>query len=351
LEVKNNGGIEATGVTISDRVPVNTVFDWASDGGEETGGIVTWSIAELGSGESLERTMVVMVAEGLADGTEIENDEYGVACQEVPEGVTGVVVSATVREPVLDIEKSDEPDPVLPGGELTYTIEVINDGGWAATGIVITDRIPIDTAFHWASDGGVQVGDVVSWTVGSLEPGNSLERTLVVTVSEGLSDSSVIDNDQYGVWSDDLGPVMGTPVTTLVGLPMLTISKEVEPELAFPGGEVEYSLTVHNEGHHAATGVVITDRVPVDTEFAWVLDGGELVGDEVRWTGLTLGPGESLTVHWGATVTDDLLVEEVVNESYGTSCSETSDVVLGEPVSTPVLRHTRWYPLVMKYAP
>jgi uncharacterized repeat protein (TIGR01451 family) len=351
LEVKNNGGIKATGVTISDRVPVNTVFDGASDGGEETDGVVTWSITELGSEESVERTMVVMVAEGLADRTEIENLEYGVNCQEVPEGVTGPAVSTTVREPVVSIEKNDEPDPVLPGAELTYAIEVSNDGGWEATEVVITDRIPADTTFHWASDGGELTGDVVSWTVGSLEPGNSVERTLVVTVSGGLSDNSVIDNDQYGVQSLDLGPVMGTPITTLVGLPMLTISKEVEPEVAFPGGEVEYSLTVHNEGHHVATGVVITDRVPLDTEFAWVLDGGEFVGDEVRWTGLTVGPGESVTVHWGATVRESLLVGEIVNESYGTRCSETSEVVMGEPVSTPLLRHRRWYPMVLKYAP
>ncbi len=351
LEVKNNGGIKATGVTISDRVPVNTVFSGASDGGEETDGVVTWSITELGSGESVERTMVVLVAEGLTDGTEIENLEYGVICQEVPEAVTGAAVSTTVREPVVSIEKSDEPDPVLPGEELTYTIELFNDGGWTATEVVITDRIPADTTFHWASDGGELTGDVVSWTVGSLEAANSVKRTLVVTVSGGLSDNSVIDNDQYGVWSEDLAPVMGTPITTLVGLPMLTISKEVEPGLAFPGGEVEYSLTVHNEGHHVATGVVITDRVPLDTDFAWVLDGGELVGDEVRWTGLSLGPGESLTVHWGATVRENLLVGEIVNGSYGAGCSETDEVVMGEPVSTPLLRHRWWYPMVLKYAP
>jgi len=349
LEVKNNGGIEATEVWISDRVPVNTVFSWASDGGEETEGVVTWSIAELGAGETLERTMVVVVAEGLADGTEIENAEYGVECQEVPEGVTGAVVTTTVREPVISIEKSGQPDPVLPGGELTYTIEVSNDGGWEATGVVITDRIPADTSFHWASDGGELMGEAVSWTVGSLEPGKSLERTLVVTVAEGLSDNTVLDNDQYGVRSDEIGPVMGTPITTLVGLPMLTISKEVEPELAFPGGEVEYTLTVSNEGHHVGTGVAITDRVPLETEFAWVLDGGELAGDEVRWTGLSVGPGESVTVHWGATVTDDLLVEEVVNESYGTRCSETIEVVMGEPLSTPLLRQSWWYPLAMKH--
>jgi uncharacterized repeat protein (TIGR01451 family) len=348
LEVKNNGGMRATGLEIWDMVPENTQFSWASDGGEETGGVVSWTVAELGSGNSIERTTVVTVQEEVADGTWIENVEYGVQCDEVPEPVMGPLVSTTVGVPVLAIEKSDEPDPVMPGEELTYTIVVTNDGGWETAGVVITDRIPVGTVFHSASDGGGVMGDVVSWTLPFLEAGGSVQRTMVVTVSDGLSDGTVIENDDYGVKSEDTEAVMGASVSTLVGLPVLSIGKEVEPELAFPGGEVEYMIIVNNEGHHAATWLVITDRVPVDAGFAWVLDGGELAGDEVRWTGLTVGPGESVTVHWGATVTDDLLVPEVVNESYGVLCLEVPEAVTGEAVHTPILRHKVLLPLGMK---
>ena len=73
-----------------------------------------------------------------------------------------------------------------------------------------------------------------------------------------------------------------------------------------------------------------------------------MVGDEVRWTGLSVGAGESVTVHWGATVTEDLLVEEVVNDSYGARCSEVGETVLGEPLHTPILRYELMFPLVMK---
>jgi uncharacterized repeat protein (TIGR01451 family) len=348
LEVTNNGGIRATGVVLSDRVPVNTQFSGASDGGLESGGVVTWSIGELASGQSLARILVVTVAEGLADGTEIENAEYGVGCEEVPEAVMGPGAKTTVGVPALSIGKSDQPDPVLPGEELTYTIVVTNDGGWEATALVITDRIPANTTFHEASDGGVLLGDVVSWTVPSLEVGVCLERTLVVTVSEELSDNTTIENDEYGVRGEGIEPVMGTPEATLVGRPILTIGKEAEPEWALPGEELEYTITVTNEGHHVATGVVITDRVPLHAEFAWVLDGGELVGDEVRWTGLSVEPGDSVTMHWGVTVTEDLLADEVVNESYGVVCSEVTDTVLGEALHTPILRYELLFPLGMK---
>jgi uncharacterized repeat protein (TIGR01451 family) len=349
LVVTNNGGIRATGLLITDTVPEDTAFAWASDGGVESDGVASWSSPELGSGQSLGRTLVVTVSEGLADGTEIENGEYGVGCEEVAEPALGPPVGTLVAVPVLSIGKSAAPDPALPGEGLTYTIVVTNGGGWEATGLVITDRIPVDTTFYGASDGGELFDEVVSWTVGSVEPGHTVERTLVVTVSEGLSDNTLIHNDEYGVRGDEGTPVMGTPLSTLVGLPILSIDKGVEPGLAFPGEEVEYALTVSNDGHHQATGVVITDRVPLNAIFAWALEGGALVGDEVQWTGLSLEPGESVTVHWGATVTEDLLEAEVLNESYGALCAQAPEAVLGEELHTPILRYKTVYPLAVRH--
>ena len=348
LEVRNEGGIKASNLEITDTVPDNATFSWSSNGGEETGGVVTWALSELGSGQSVERAMAVTADERLANGSQIENEEYGVVCDEVTVPVMGSPVSVEVGEPVLAIDKSDDPDPVLPGGELTYTVVVTNSGGWEGAGVVLTDRVPLGTAFHWASDGGVLVGDAVSWTVSSLGIGESVERTMVVSVSEGLSDNTTITNVDYGVRSEDTEAVMGSPVSTLVGLPILTISKDADPELAFPGQELEYSLTVSNEGHHMATGVLITDRVPVDALFAWALDGGALAGDEVQWTGLTVGAGQTIEVTWVVTVTEDLLVEEIVNEWYGARCAEVPETVMGEAVYTPILRYELMYPLIMK---
>jgi hypothetical protein len=47
-------------------------------------------------------------------------------------------------------------------------------------------------------------------------------------------------------------------------------------------------------------------------------------------------------------VTNDLLVAEVVNESYGVLCSEMPEAVMGEALHTPILRHKLLFPLGMK---
>jgi hypothetical protein len=68
----------------------------------------------------------------------------------------------------------------------------------------------------------------------------------------------------------------------------------------------------------------------------------------VRWTGLSLEPGESVTVHWRATVTGDLLEAEVINESYGVLCGQVPEAVLGEELHTPILRYKVLFPVALR---
>ena len=92
-------------------------------------------------------TYGVTVIGPLPDGAIITNADYGVTCAE---GVsaTGSPVTSTVQGmPALNISKTATPDPVQAGGILTYTIVVQNTGNADATGVAITDTIPLNTTF------------------------------------------------------------------------------------------------------------------------------------------------------------------------------------------------------------
>jgi len=97
--------------------------------------------------------------------------------------------------PDLEISKTASPSPVMASSPLTYTLWVTNSGTAAVTDLVITDTVPVSTT--WAS-GGTLVGDVVSFTVSSLDVGQSISRTFVVTVDNVIS-GTVIHNDDYRV--------------------------------------------------------------------------------------------------------------------------------------------------------
>ena len=51
----------------------------------------------------------------------------------------------------LSVTKTDSPDPVRSGGNLTYTITVTNNGPDAATGVTMTDQLPRNAGYGSAS--------------------------------------------------------------------------------------------------------------------------------------------------------------------------------------------------------
>lgn len=107
--------------------------------------------------------------------------------------------SAVAQEPIADlvISKSAEPEPVVSGGTLTYTIEVTNAGD-AATEvgpfpIEITDLYPSEftlTSFEITPIGGCIAGpgSTVTCEVTSLDAGESVTVTIAGTVSAPSGD-------------------------------------------------------------------------------------------------------------------------------------------------------------------
>jgi uncharacterized repeat protein (TIGR01451 family) len=125
-------------------------------------------------------------------------------------------VETTVESaPVLGIDKGAA-DTVQAGGLLTYTIVVSNTGNANATGVVITDIVPISTTFASASDGGTLGGGVVTWNISSLSAKDRLTVTFVVTASKALTTGNQIVNMTYGVTCDEGVSAGGGPVTTTV---------------------------------------------------------------------------------------------------------------------------------------
>ncbi|MCL4295825.1 MAG: S8 family serine peptidase [Anaerolineae bacterium] len=85
----------------------------------------------------------------------------------------------------LAITKSDNPDPVQAGSQLTYTIVVTNNGPATANGVVVTDTLDANTTFVSSSLGAActHSSGVVTCNLGGLTPGQSTSFTITVNVS------------------------------------------------------------------------------------------------------------------------------------------------------------------------
>src|SRR5262249_30205427 len=85
----------------------------------------------------------------------------------------------------LIIAKTDAPDPVQAGQNLTYTITVGNNGPLPATGVTVTDTVPSGVTFVSASanQGSCTGTSTVTCALGNLGTGASAIVTITVRPS------------------------------------------------------------------------------------------------------------------------------------------------------------------------
>jgi uncharacterized repeat protein (TIGR01451 family) len=185
------------------------------------------------------------------------------------ESADGVHVTAVAD---LGITKSDSEDPLTSGTELTYTLEIANDGPSTAVNVLAEDFLPDGVAVDSVSGtGGPSCvfgvpGDVTRPTTcnfDTMAPGDTETMTIVVTVLPG--NHNFFHNDAR-VSSDTLDLNNSNNIdseNTLVQVADLQIIKTSEADAYKASPTVVYTLTVKNNGPADAHNVVVTDDLPV----------------------------------------------------------------------------------------
>jgi fimbrial isopeptide formation D2 family protein/uncharacterized repeat protein (TIGR01451 family) len=243
-----------------------------------------------------------------------------------------------VVEPDVTIAKSVSPAKIQPGGTNTFTITVTNPnltGVSSAFDLVGTDTIPsglsyVDSsaAFSPPSSGSVsESGDVISWSIPELDPGDTDTITYEVnppapadmTTGESFTNTATLTSWD-GVSGDPAGTRTYGPASASVDLPaefpdLVTTKSTPDGNAAFANQPFSWKVSVKNSTTVAiANSLAVTDTLPAD----WTYDTGTTTftpptgpathpdptvtvngsGDDVlTWTDLgTLNPGQTLTI-------------------------------------------------------
>jgi uncharacterized repeat protein (TIGR01451 family) len=250
LVVGNQGQPTSTlPITVTDVVPLNTtVLAVGADGVTGTVGsdvVVTWTRSvTLDVGGTTAFTFSVEVGD-VPSGTVIANEDFQVA------SAMGVVAATepytiTIIDPILLLSKYVWPDPPGSNREMTYTLTLLNKGS-LATDLIITDVVPTGVAEY--RRGGSEAGGVVSWTLDSLDTGESAEFTYTVYISNVMGIALV--NDEYMVCSAEGACQPGEVLTSVVKGPTFEAFAWVDPIAKKPGGgggPVTPTLMVRNLG-------------------------------------------------------------------------------------------------------
>jgi uncharacterized repeat protein (TIGR01451 family) len=308
--VDNNGPSDARDVKITDAHVSNGTFTIlgasASPGGAcpAIGGVVT---CDLGTEPTGGRTTIT-VTETATEAQDVNDCAKAASATPDPDktnnqacdGVTILAVSD------LSLTKTDAPDPLVAGTDITYTLSVHNAGPSTAPNVVIRDQVPNSvTVLSVSSVGGTCVpgvpgdpGQPARCTYGTLAPSDTRTMTLVVRVLPG--DHTVVTNAAT-VASDVLDPDLSNnsaSATTSVKVADLGIVTGSDAATYKASAQITYTLTVVNNGPGNAENVVVTDPLPLSAnDRVAILDPScTLAGFKATCTLGTIAPLTSRTI-------------------------------------------------------
>jgi uncharacterized repeat protein (TIGR01451 family) len=144
----------------------------------------------------------------------------------------------------MGITMTDSPDPVIVGGNITYTITATNNGPWPTTTTTVTDNLPagvtyVSTTFSQGSCSGTST---VTCNLGPINSGANATISLVVTTTAAnstLSNTATVASDLT-----DPNPANNSATaTTVVNNPVPAISS-INPSFKSPG-DAGFTLTVN----------------------------------------------------------------------------------------------------------
>ncbi len=270
--ITNHGPATAANVTLSDTLPSEVGLS-ASVAGCVGTDILVCGLGNLAAGESMSVTLPVttpVLATTLLNAANVTSlqDDYDLSNNTATEETELILPGAD-----LVVAKYDDPDPVIVDETLTYTVIVLNDGPYDATGVQLVDTLTSTVTYSSAtSDQGTcnEALNIVTCDLGNINNSAGVTVTIVVTAPStvGMFDNTVTVG---GNKSDpDLGNNVMTEDTTVVEADMidLAVTKGDVPDPVASGGTITYTINVVNHGPSAANGVMLTDTLPTGATFS-----------------------------------------------------------------------------------
>ena len=158
------------------------------------------------------------------------------------------------------------------GGQVTYTIEITNNGPGVATGVDLKDVLPpgakVTSPAHASTTQGLcfpsPFGALCQF--GNIAVDDVVTVTVVADVDPSVAEGERITNTAQ-IFSDNPDPVPGDNSaeagTDITASADLSIAKSADPTSAPPGETLIYQIVVSNAGPSDAQNVVVSDTLPV----------------------------------------------------------------------------------------
>jgi uncharacterized repeat protein (TIGR01451 family) len=234
----------------------------------------------------------------------------------------------------LSLTNSGSPNPVLPGGNITYTQVVTNNGPLDALNAVFSEAVPANTTFQsltapagWTCSTPPVNGtgnitctnpDVAKLAAGTFtlavkvlgSTGWGTQIVDVADVTSGTSDPNLSNNSATLITSVSLASMSDDAVTN-----------SASPNPVIAGNNITYTQVVTNNGPAASPNVTLTESLPANTAFV-------SASGPAGWTcsGTTTITCSAATLASGTNATITVVVKVIAGTAAGTVISDVVSV-------------------------
>lgn len=283
--IVGNAGAAVSDATLFDQLPAGTTFqaltqpaDWScTTPAVNTNGAIDCSVATLAGNTAAVFDVTVRVDNSVAIGTVLTNTaEVGTEDPQNNSADDSASASTTiVGVPSTSVSVTDAPDPVVAGQDITYTIDVNNEGPADASDATLTFTPPPSTTF-------VSVTAPAGWSCTTPAVGASGPTTCTNAMFEvGGATFTVVQHVPSSEWDGSVLTATATiahsgpdaepeddtdsTTTTVVTQATFTVTKSAAATVT-AGDDLTYSITVTNDGP-SDSDVTLVDNVDAPATF------------------------------------------------------------------------------------
>ncbi|MDP3470275.1 MAG: gliding motility-associated C-terminal domain-containing protein, partial [Algoriphagus sp.] len=327
--IKNTGTLSLNNLVITDTLSSDLVYKSASIAPSTTAnGIILWKLTNLEVGDSIVIEVLVslqysenLVGNQIVNSVSVSTGNNGqiwsdeISSLILPPNQTELIISKTLIQELVGV-----------GDLITYDLKIKNIGKFTAFGVLVKDFYPEGLQYVGMKGPGIVQANADSLLieVGKMLPGEEITIQLsfiLLQFNEGMINSAEVGSDNSPDETDKSGPIKLKQVE-------LEIFKSVSSKIVEVGSEFSYSIRVVNNSQIGATGVLITDILPVEVEYikhenTLGIFTYSIAERKVEWMLESLGALESADLKIFVKAVKE--ADQVINEATITSVEEDLD--------------------------